>query len=123
MCKNLSIYFVNLHLIAETKYELPVAYTVLPASANEMPVAHKLLESMADGHPERLKRCQYFCGDRGYDDGKLHKKLWDEYGIKPVIDIRKSWRDGEETRAYEKAPGVVYSNKGEVLCVSYFGEY
>ena len=113
----------KLHLIADTRYELPIAFTVLPASMNEMPVAHKLLENMAVSHPVRLKTCRYFCGDRGYDDGKLHRKLWDEYGIKPIIDIRKSWKDGEETRAYEKAPGVVYSNKGEVFCVSYFGEY
>ena len=113
----------KLHLIADTRYELPVAFTVLPASVNEMPVAHKLLENIAACHPERLKTCQYLCGDRGYDDGKLHRKLWDEYRIKPIIDIRKSWKDGEETRAYEKAPGVVYSNKGEVFCVSYFGEY
>lgn len=113
----------TLHLIADTRYELPVAFTVLPASANEMPVAHKLVESMAASHPERLEQCRYLCGDRGYDDGKLHRKLWDTYQIKPIIDIRKSWKDGEETRAYEKVPGVVYDNKGEVSCVSYFGEY
>lgn len=78
---------------------------------------------MSEKHPERLQTCQYFCGDRGYDDGKLHVKLWDEHEIKPVIDIRRSWKDGEETRTYEKAPGVVYSNKGEVYCVSpYFEE-
>ena len=113
----------TLHLIVDTKYELPVSYEILQASKNEMPAAHKLIDRMGEKYPERLERCRYFCGDRGYDDGKLHTKLWDTYEIKPVIDIRRSWRDGEETRAYEKAPGIVYSNKGEVFCVSpYFDE-
>jgi hypothetical protein len=113
----------TLHLISDTKYELPIEYTVLPASDHEIPVAHALLKKMARDTPERLEQCKYLCGDRGYDDGKLHKKLWDEYGIKPIIDIRRSWKDGEETRAYEKAPGVVYNNKGEVFCISpYFNE-
>jgi hypothetical protein len=108
----------TLHLIADTEYELPVDFSVLPASENEMPVAHRLIDRMGEQFPERLRRCEYFSGDRGYDDGKLHRKLWDEYRVKPIIDIRNSWRDGEQTRALEKAPGVVYSNKGEVYCVS-----
>ena len=65
----------TLHLIADVTYELPVEWTVLSASANEMPVAHKLIDRMAEKHPERLETCEYFCGDRGYDDGKLHVKL------------------------------------------------
>jgi hypothetical protein len=113
----------TLHMIVDTRYELPVSSTILPASKNEMPIAHKLLERMNKAHPQRLQRCGYLCADRGYDDGKLHSKLWDGYRIKPIIDIRRSWQDGEQTRAYEQAPGVVYSNKGEVFCISpYFEE-
>jgi len=113
----------TLHLIVDTRYELPVEYSVLPAPVNEMPVAHRLIERMEVSNPELLKRCDYFTGDKGYDDVKLHKRLWDDHKIKGVIDIRRSWKDGEETRAYESAPGVVYNNKGEVFCVSpYFEE-
>lgn len=113
----------RLHLIVDARYELPVEYSVLPAPVNEMPVAHRLIERMENTNPELLKRCEHFTGDKGYDDVKLHKKLWDDHEIKGVIDIRRSWKDGEETRAYEAAPGVVYSNKGEVSCISpYFEE-
>jgi len=108
----------TLHMIADLRYELPVEWTVLPASANEMPVAHKLIDRMEEKQPERLKACEYFCGDKGYDDAKLHVKLFDQYGIKPIIDIKRSWKDGEKTKAFEKVHGVVYSNKGEVYCVS-----
>jgi hypothetical protein len=113
----------TLHLAVDTEYELPVDFTVLPASENEMPVAHTLIDRMGEQFPERLRKCEYLCGDRGYDDGKLHRKLWDEYRIKPIIDIRKSWQDGEQTRAFEGASGVVYGNKGEVYCISpYYNE-
>ena len=108
----------TLHLIADTKYELPVSFTVLPASHSEMPVAHKLIDGMAARNPEILQRCEYLSGDRGYDDTKLHKKLWDEHQIKPIIDIRRSWKDGEDTRAFQDTDGVVYDNKGNVSCIS-----
>ncbi len=116
--KSKSWFGYTLHLIADTRYELPVSFTLLPANHSEMPVAHKLIDAMAETNPEILKRCQYFSGDRGYDDTKLLKKLWDEYQIKPIIDIRRSWRDGEETRAYRDTDGVVYDNKGRVYCLS-----
>lgn len=45
-----------------------------------------------------LKRCEFLTGDRGYDDTRLIVKLWDDHSIKPVIDIRKTWRDGEGTK-------------------------
>ena len=83
-----------------------------------MPVARKLIDGMAERNPEILQRCEYLSGDRGYDDTKLHKKLWDEHKIKPIIDIRRSWRDGEETRTYKDTDGVVYDNKGHVSCIS-----
>jgi len=108
----------TLHLIADTQYELPVSFTVLPASHSEMPVAHKLIDGMAERNPLILQKCEYLSGDRGYDDTKLHKKLWDEHQIKPIIDIRRSWKDGEETKAYRDTDGVVYDNKGNVSCIS-----
>ena len=73
----------TLHLIVDTQYELPVSFTVLPASHSEMPVAHKLIDGMAERNPHILKKCEYFSGDRGDDDTKFHKKLWDEHQINP----------------------------------------
>lgn len=112
----------TLHLIADTRYELPVAFSVLPANSAEVPVAHKLIDAIHERAPQRLERCHYFSADRGYDDTKLHKKLWDAHQIKPVIDIRRSWKDGEETRMFGD-DGVVYDNYGSVMCISpHFGD-
>lgn len=107
----------KLHLIADTTYELPVAFTVLPAHANEMPVMHRLLSSLESRRPEVLRKCEVFTGDRGYDDGKLVTRLWDEYGIKPVIDIRNTWKDPDPTRRVSGTENVTYDWSGTIRCM------
>jgi hypothetical protein len=54
--------------------------------------------------------------NRGYDDSKLIIKLWDKYSIKPVIDIRNSWRDGEKTKQLSGWDNIVYDYRGTVYC-------
>jgi hypothetical protein len=107
----------KLHLIVDARYELPIAFDVTKASAAETPVMHKLFEKVEEKHPEILERCEYAAGDKGYDDGKLIGKLWEDWEIKPVIDIRNMWKDGEQTKVVEGTGNVVYSYKGEVFCV------
>ena len=106
----------KLHLVVDATYELPVAFSLTRASASEVKKAHKLLEQMATDLPGTMKKCQYFLADRGYDDGKLINKLWSEQGIKPVIDIRNMWRDGEETRLITGWENLVYDYQGQVYC-------
>ena len=74
-------------------------HCVTKASAAKVLKAHELFKKIKEGHPEIIERCEYGIADRGYDDGKLIGKLWDNYDIKPVIDIRNMWKDEEETKA------------------------
>ena len=60
--------------------------------------------------------------EQGYDDGKFIAGLWEEYGIKPVIGIRKLWKDGEETKGLGAVRNVVYSYDGRVMCESPNGD-
>jgi hypothetical protein len=107
----------KLHLVIDSNYELPVAYRVEKASHGEVPQAYKLLDHLEAQHKELLDRCSYFSADRGYDAGGLITRLYDEYEIAPVIDIRNSWRDGEDTKQVEGKENVVYTYEGEVFCV------
>lgn len=106
----------KLHLIADTTYELPVAFCVTRASRNEMPEGRKLVKSLKEKHPGIIGRCEYLMADKGLDDTELNVMLWDNYGIKPVIDIRNLWKDGEETRQVEGTGNIVYDYKGTVYC-------
>jgi hypothetical protein len=71
---------------------------------------------MEERQPEILKQAEVLTADRGYDDTKLLVKCWDKYGIKPVIDIRNMWKDGESTRMLGERENVTYSCKGNVYC-------
>ena len=65
--------------------------------------------------PKVIAQCKALLGDRGYDDTKLIQSLWDDFHIKPVIDIRNMWRDKDDTRLL-KAHDVVYDFRGFVYC-------
>lgn len=107
----------KLHLIVDTTYELPVAFGLTGASASDIKVGHKLLEKLDEKHHETvIDKCEVLEADKGYDDSKLIEKLWDEYNIKPVIDIRNMWKDKEETRQLKDFENVVYDYKGSVYC-------
>jgi hypothetical protein len=110
----------KLHLIVDANYELPVAMEVTKASPHDAPVVRTMFEKMEVQHPELLATCKNGVGDKSYDDTVLVCDLWDKYGIKPVIDIRNMWQDGEETRAFAKGrhqyKNVTHDYKGTVFC-------
>ena len=106
----------TVHLIVDTSYELPVAFSVTKASAAEAPEAHRLLGHMEQSEPTLLERCKYFTADRGYDDSKLILKMRDRYSISPIIDIRNMWKDGDDTRLLTGQTNVTYDYCGNVYC-------
>ncbi|NSW84430.1 MAG: transposase, partial [Syntrophothermus sp.] len=106
----------KLHLLVDAQYELPVAYSVSRASESESPQAHKLLANIKQRQPLLLERCEVMLADRGYDDAKLLSALWDEHEIKPVIDIRNCWQDGEQTHLMPGTQNIVYDYRGNVYC-------
>jgi hypothetical protein len=107
----------KLHLIVDARYELPIGFEVTKASASEVVEMHTLFEKVEGKHKEILERCDQAAGDKAYDDTKLIDKLWGTWQIKPVIDIRNLWKDGEQTKAVEGTGNVVYNYKGDVFCV------
>lgn len=107
----------KLHLIVDATYELPIAYKISKASAADITEGHALVEQLNKRHPEIIKEAETLTADKGYDDTKLIKKCWDQYRMKPVIDIRNMWKDGEETHLLEGKNNVVYNYKGNVYCI------
>lgn len=91
-------------------------FSVTKASVPDINEAHHLLEKMEERQPEILKKAEILTGDRGYDDSKLIINCWDQHAIKPVIDIRNMWKDGESTRLLNNKQNVTYNYKGNVFC-------
>jgi len=114
--KTVSWFGYKLHLLVDSKYELPIAYEVTKASQAETPTMKELITKLNKLHPSITEACNYAYFDKGYDDKCFIKTLWDEYGIKPVIDIRNMWKDKEKTRLLLKYNNVVHDFKGTISC-------
>jgi hypothetical protein len=115
----------GLHVIAETRYEMPVAFALTPASVSERPT----LRAMIRATPELAERCRDFSADRGLDCAETKALLWDEYAIRPLIDTRELWRDEKQDPGYDpakpitrpidptQADTIVHTEKGSVHCI------
>jgi len=119
----------QLHLIVDSDYEIPVAFEVMPASTSEVTRLLPMVETMKATHPEMVERCETLSADKGLESGLVNEKLWEEHGVKPIIDSRTMWKDekgeqghepnGEITRPLsQNAPdNIVFTEHGSVRCV------
>jgi hypothetical protein len=104
------------HIIADSKYELPVAFEVTKAALAENKELKILLEKLKIINPEIIERCEHLSLDRGYDDEDLIKNLWDDYRIKPIVDIRNMWKDKDKSRVLPDTNNIVYDYRGTISC-------
>jgi len=103
------------HIICDVDTELPLAYSVTAANADEKHEMANLLKSPILSKKEHRKTAKYMLLDRGYDSTEMIRAIKGA-GIVPVIDIRNCWKDGEETKQY-KDTEIVYNYKGDVFFV------
>ena len=105
----------KLHLLVDTTYELPVGYKVTKASRHDI---EEMLPMVEETKKKHFKDIETLAGDKAYDSGPHNEALYDTYGIKPVIDIRNHWKDGEQTKALatDTIDNVVYDYRGTVFC-------
>jgi hypothetical protein len=119
----------GLHRIADTRYEIPVAVHVTPASSSEQIELRAMIRETFEHSAQLAQRCQDFSADRGLDGGETKALLWDDYRIRPLIDSRELWREEKQqpdhdptrpiTRALDpqRTDTIVYTEKGTVHCI------
>lgn len=114
--KVISWFGYKVHLLVDTKYELPISYEVTKASRPDIEQLLPLVKKAKESHPGI--KIETAAGDKAFDSKKEIVKLWDEYEIKAVIDLRDMWKDGEETRALrpDEIDNIVYDSKGCIYC-------
>ena len=105
------------HLLADVNYELPIEYTVTKASKGEREEFKKHIKMLSEEQVEKIKTAS---ADKGYDSKDMIDYLKNK-GIKPVIDIRNQWHDGETTKQY-KDTDLVYTYDGKVSIINDDGE-
>lgn len=115
--EKISLWFgYKLHLLVDTTHELPVGYRVTKASSADINEMLPMIKDTRCKHPDM--GIKTLAADRAYDSGPHNEDLYDGYGIKPVIDTRNHWRDGEETKPLypDMAENIVYDYRGGVYC-------
>jgi hypothetical protein len=109
----------KVHLIVDADCELPLAFEVTRASVNDTVLLRPLMKKLKEKHPTIVETAETCCADKGYDSTENNASLWDDDSIKPLIDIRHMWKDGEPTRALfsDRADNIVYDEDGAIFCV------
>ena len=128
--KKVKLWFgYGLHLIADTHYEVPVAFEVTRASDPEVKMLPGMLEDLFAKAPEMAERCDDFSADRGLDNAPQKKVLWDKWTIRPLVDTRLMWRAEKEDPDYDPAHPItrplfsdrtdviVHDERGRVSCI------
>jgi hypothetical protein len=108
----------KIHLLVDTQYEMPIGYEVTRASASDTKHLLPLVEGVKKKHWEIYKDIDKAAADKGYDSEENCRRLYDEHEIKPVIDIRRMWRD-KETKLLDSGcvDNIVYDEVGMVYCI------
>lgn len=117
----------GLHIIADTKYELPVAFSLTRACVSEAGELDRMTEFLFGKEPGLKNRCGYLSADKGLDSAALKKKLWDDYLIRPIIDSRGFWRQEKQAKSYVEGQKIMrplgsvhdnifYTERAEVWC-------
>jgi len=104
----------KLHLVVDTRHELPVAWTVTRASAADNEQVIGLLEALKERHPQI--GVQTLAGDKAYDDGPLVEELHEQWHIRAVFDLRDTAKDGEDGEAIPGSRNLVWGDDGQVYC-------
>lgn len=109
----------ELHLLVDSQHEMPVNYKVTKASAPETTELPTIVQETKELHPMVVEVCEELSADKGYDSEKNIISLWNDHGIRPIIDKRSDWKNGDETRPLfpDRVDTVVYDVKGSIKCV------
>ena len=109
----------KLHLLVDSTYELPLGFKLTEASASDTPELLPLVEELDDKHETLCERAEQLAADKGYDSADNNAKLYDEYGIVPVIDNRELWKEqpGKPRVLFGGRVDVaLYDERGKVYC-------
>lgn len=107
----------KLHLLVDSKHELPLAFSLTPASAGDPDHLMPLVEELEERHEELAARAEELSADKAYDTLGNYRGLHDDHGIKPVIDTRRLWQDpAPRTLFGERYDVFSYDESGRVFC-------
>jgi hypothetical protein len=105
----------KLHILVDRRHEVAVAYKITSTKKGDGEVLPELVRHARRNLPKN--RMQTLAYDKAADDSKVHQFLHAEQ-IKPVIQIRKMWKDESEKLlpGHDGTSNVVHDEAGTVYC-------
>ena len=107
----------KLHLLVDSAYELPLAFEVDVASSSDMTHLTPLVDDVEERHKEIHDDMDETAANRGYDSADNNTALFDDHGIKPVIDTRTLWKNKKFENLFPDRYDVFcYDESGKLYC-------
>lgn len=107
----------KLHLLVDSKYEMPLAFSVARASSGDPDNLLPLLEEISERHETLADRAEELAADKAYDSLENYRELQDDHGIQPIIDTRQLWNDPAPRTLFGGRYDVFsYDETGRVFC-------
>ncbi|MCP4664635.1 MAG: transposase, partial [bacterium] len=105
--------------MVDSVYELPIGFSLTPASNSDCPELLPLTEQLQVEHPELHAGIEERTADKGDDSIANNRDLLDDHEIKPVIDKRTLWKDADKTRPLypDRVDSFVYDEDGRLYCL------
>ena len=105
-------------VVVDAKYDLPLAFQVYKASTSDFVSILPLLDRLRAEAPDLAERGRDLALDRGYDSAELNRRLYDDYGLHPIIARRELWPKEGKTRLIDpkRASNVDYDESGNLFC-------
>jgi hypothetical protein len=109
----------KIHLLVDTKYELPVAFSLTPANGSDVKHGESLMKKIIGDDTKRhiAEKCGYFMADKAYDDEDFADMLSKE-GIRTLIDKRNLQKSEPEKEVPGSGGCRYYDDFGDVFCYS-----
>jgi hypothetical protein len=105
----------KVHLIVDVKHEVVLSYEITDTKAGDGETLPTLLDqAQANLPPQRIATLAY---DKAADGEAVHERLAHD-GIKPVIQMRRLWKDEPERMlpGHDGNSNVVYDEAGTLYC-------
>ena len=104
----------KLFLLVDTRYEIPLEWSLHPAHVSDNQPVEELLEGLKKKHPEM--KVETLAGDKAFDDGPLIRRIHEGFGIRAVFALRDTAQDGEDGEALPGARNILLGKDGLVYC-------
>ena len=104
----------KLFLLVDTRYEIPLEWSLHPAHVSDNQPVEDLLEGLKKKHPQM--KVETLAGDKAFDDGPLIRRIHEGFKIRAVFALRDTAQDGEDGEALPGARNILLGKDGLVYC-------